>query len=196
MNKLLLFLALACTTLVSFAQTSIGIKGGINLNNIKVKAPSNVKYEIGQSMGFHVGAFFIPKTDGLTTFVTELQFSQRGYKEKSGDDETIKLSYLECSFLFSYWPVKQLGIDIGPSFSCLLSAKMEGKDIDNIYDTPLDIGVKAGIRGYVSPRLSLIAHYYYGLTNIDEVKMSNISIKEYNRVISLGVGMIVNKVHN
>lgn len=193
MNKMFLSAALVCSTIISFAQTSIYLKGGVNVSEVHVNAPPKIKYNIDPTVGFRLGAYFVPNASGKTNLVTHVEFSQRGFLD--GGSTVVRLNYLVCSFLFSYSPAPSIGLELGPTFGVRLSATADGNDITDVYDTVFDAGATGGIRGNVSKRVALYAHYYYGLTKVDETFFGRDSAKEYNRVLGLGVGVKVNKIH-
>jgi len=98
MKSKVLLLALATTalSLTSKAQVSFGIRAGINFQNINGEDGSGHKLDYKLKSGFHIGVN--AELGVAPDFYVQpgLLFSTKGARvELPGDDEKIKLSYLE-----------------------------------------------------------------------------------------------------
>src|SRR5687767_13114373 len=114
MKKILLALPFLLISVYSFGQLSLGVKAGLNVNDIAIKdALPGMEMEKKASMGFHVGVYTQLAISKKFSFIPELQFSQRGYKYLFSSDSRVNMNYLELPLLLSYSPVEFLNIDLG-----------------------------------------------------------------------------------
>jgi hypothetical protein len=174
MKKTLLVLSSLVISVYSFGQFSLGVKAGLNVNDMILKdAPPGDDGGIEANIGFHAGVYTTININKKFSFIPELQFSQRGYASKSSfGDARVNLNYLELPLLLSYSPIEFLNIDLGPNFAYKLSAvsKSDGtsRNIDNVFEEDLDIGITGGLRFNVSEKISIVGRYYYGITSLFE----------------------------
>ena len=175
-------------SLSSFAQVAFGIKAGLNLNQIVVSDISSAGTEM--STGFYIGTYGQLTLTKKISFISELQYCQRGYKETGNyANETININYLEFPFLVSYSLNKFLGLDLGvdPSFEISTNSIVPYK--------AFDFGAIAGVRANITDRFFLTARYYSGFLSIADVQYNSspnatqiAAFTEKTRVIQLGFG--------
>lgn len=106
MKAKIIFFTLA-TTLVAanlFAQTSFGLRGGINFYNINGKDVNGDKLDNKIKTGFNVGVNAeIPV--GIDFYLQPgVLFTTKGAKEVDGPDNSVSLAYVEIPVNFLYKP--------------------------------------------------------------------------------------------
>lgn len=136
-TKALLF-ALATTALVvnAKAQTTFGIRAGVNFQNINGKDPNGNDLDLKLKTGFNIGVNAeIPVANDFYVQPGVL-FSTKGAKSKVDDDIKVKLSYIEVPINFLYKPVLGSGkllLGFGPYVAFAVGGKVSdanGKDTD------------------------------------------------------------------
>lgn len=190
--KRLLFIVLGLVGLFvsSFAQVSFGVKGGLNFNQVAISdAPAS---NIQMATGFHVGGYAQIGLTKKISFIPELQYCQRGYKDSGGgSNTTININYVEAPLLLSYSLHKIIGLDLGvdPSFKISTNSIVS-------YNS-FDFGAIGGVRANLTSKFFLTARYYNGFLSISDVQYNNGPQPTYGqppdhtaktRMIQLGIG--------
>lgn len=186
-------LALAVALLVSAgtatAQTSLGVKAGINLANLSISTADDT-FEPENRTGFVAGVFVTIRGGGIFAFQPEVLVSSQGAKFSDGSDSgTAKIDYLQVPLLARIGP-SNVGIVVGPSIGYRIKAKLSGAGLTEDQDFSdqierMDVGLVAGVTGDIG-RLVLDGRYTWGLTNIEKEATAD---KTKNRVISLTLGL-------
>jgi hypothetical protein len=187
-------LALAVALLVSAgtasAQTSFGVKAGLNLANLSISEADDT-FEPENRTGFVAGVFVTMRGGGIFAFQPEALISMQGAKFTDGTDSgTAKIDYFQVPLLARIGP-SNVGIVVGPSFGYRIKAKLSGAGLspeDEDFSDQIkrmDVGLVAGITGDIG-RLVLDGRYTWGLTNIEEEATAD---KTKNKVISLTIGL-------
>jgi hypothetical protein len=180
MKAVALGLVFSICSFALLGQISFGVKGGINFNNIETGEFSN---NFGTAIGFHMGAYGKLKLTKNLSLIPELQFSQRGTKIGS---ESLNVNYIELPILFSYSIKNLLSVDLGVNPSYKASKSL-------LVDKDFDFGAIGGLEFQLTERFTAIGRYYYGLSIISEIELSNgsnapIGIESlYNRTIQFGI---------
>ena len=124
-----LLLALATTALVvnAKAQTTFGIRAGVNFQNINGEDADGDDLDFKLKPGFNVGVN--AEIPVATDFYVQpgVLFSTKGAKSKVDDDAKIKLSYIEVPINFLYKPVLGAGkllLGIGPYVAFAIGGKV------------------------------------------------------------------------
>lgn len=186
-------LALAVALLVSagtaHAQTSFGVKAGLNLANLSIDEADDT-FEPENRTGFVAGVFVTMRGGGIFAFQPEVLISSQGAKFSDAvDSGTAKIDYLQVPLLARLGP-SNVGIVVGPSIGYRIKAKLSGGGLTSDEDFSdqierMDVGLVAGVTGDIG-RLVLDGRYTWGLTNIEKEATAE---KTKNRVISLTVGL-------
>ncbi|MGV3539171.1 MAG: porin family protein [Rufibacter sp.] len=181
MKKILLSGLLVFFALVGAqAQTSFGIKAGLNVAN-----------EGGDAKGtdpitsFHLGGFASTAISSRFGFQPELLYSLQGYKLGK---YTVHYHYLNIPLIFKIGISGGLHAQLGPQFGILLDASQEeGKtsiditDDRNKYDGAIAVGL-----GYDLSRLQFSARYNFG---VSDTRDSNEKGVDYtNNVLQISLG--------
>lgn len=197
-TRYILICALILPSLHSYSQVSYWIKGGMNVNDFRLRnAPPELAELYHATVGFHLGLFGQLNLTEEVSLHPGLQFTQRGVRTDdtySGNRVRINLNYIELPVLISYYPKENFAIDFGPSFAYKISAvaKSDGSsnNIDDYYNKNFDFGISAGLRFHLSDNVLLIGNYYHGLIKIDELIFNSNSpnVPFYNRTFQIGAG--------
>ena len=128
MKRIIVTLALVGATLFSFAQVSIGIKGGPNFANIDTESSAGENYE--NRTGWHLGAFAQFRGEKIG-FQPEILFSQQGSTITYSGDPDIKsnFGYVNIPLVVKLYTVAGINLQAGPQFGFLTSADVDDEDI-------------------------------------------------------------------
>ena len=169
---------------VNAQSVNLGIKGGLNVFNVKDDNESN--YD--PKTGLHLGLLAHIHLSKQWALQPELVYSGQGAKyTTSGTDSKLKLNYLNVPIMFQYMFDNGFRIETGPQVGFLLSAKTETNDVsvdvkDQLKGTDLGLGFGLGYI-HVPSGFGVDARYNLGLTNISDDDDN----KAMNRGFQLGV---------
>ncbi|KAA3439179.1 porin family protein [Rufibacter hautae] len=172
---LFLFFALG-----AHAQTSLGLKGGLNVSTIRIP---NV--DIDPRLGVHFGGFASTPISSRFALQPEIVYSQQGVK---ANQYTYTYHYLNVPLIFKGTISGGLHLQVGPQFGILLAAdRKEGRttlditDSRNRYDGAIALGL-----GYDVSAWQISARYNLGLSDVRDG--SDNGINHTNNVFQLSLG--------
>ena len=171
-----------------YAQTTLGIKGGVNIATLV----SENSGKQGSKIAYHAG---ILTRIGLTSkwsVQPEVIYSRQGIRQSlSGSNYDINLNYINVPLLVQLLVTPGLRLEGGPQFGLLLSAKniYQGaeKDIKSNY-RPVDISFPIGLSYLLHSGFATYARWAPGLNDINVTYGSS-----KNSVIQFGVVYQLNK---
>jgi len=186
MRKILLAVAIFASATAANAQASFGVKGGLNLANLKSKFDGET--ESGDmKVGFNLGAFATVPLSATFNFKPELVVSTEGSKEEfMGEDVKSNLTFINVPVLLQY-NASGFVAETGPQVGFLMSAKAkydgESEDIKEGFET-INLSWAVGL-GYQMPSgFGVNARYNLGLSNLakdsDDYKLKS-------NVIQIGI---------
>ena len=134
MKKIILTTAIALVAILSTnAQTSYGVKGGVNFASI---LNENINGLSGRT-SFNIGAMGEIETSSSTSVQIELMYSGQGFSFDGGIidetnvlENTFKLDYLNIPVVFNFKFGEGFSFGIGAQVGFLLSAKEENDSMD------------------------------------------------------------------
>jgi len=170
---LLILLGMSASTQ---AQVAFGLKGGLNLSNLKVDDPQ-ASYD--SRTGYHAGFFLRSRTD-MVAFQPELllytQSNQIDYATSSVNPGTVEnnFTYLTIPVLIKFYVVSGLNIHAGPQFGFLLDGEQNmntslftgTKDIKDNYKSS-DVAITVGGGWDLPFGLSVDVRYNLGVKDIN-----------------------------
>ena len=187
--------AVLITLVTSFAsnaqqETAFGIKGGLNLTNLKVSDPS-ASYD--SRAGFHAGIFAREKFSKVA-IQPELMISTMSTDVSStalGDFQD-KFTYLSIPIMVKFYLVDGLNIHAGPQFGFLLDGDRtysgpfgEGtEDIKDHYENS-DVSISLGGGWDLPFGMNVDVRYNIGVKDINEAS-SGEDVKSRVFQVSLG----------
>jgi hypothetical protein len=167
----------------SFAGADLMIGGGLNLSNLSYSEDLGSGVTKSMRVGFNAGAnLFIPFSEqiGLTPGVN---FETRGTKIESSYQSnkltmTMSMNYLQIPVLFTYKPMPELALKVGPELGIFLGgtekdesniAMLNGEgDITSDMVNTIDFGLSFGASYTIANMIAIGAGYYLGLTNVNK----------------------------
>jgi len=209
MKKTLLiisFTILTITAVKSQEKIQFGLKGGANFSNIisKYYWKSNTK------SGFYVGLLTEISLGNKFSIQSEILYATYGgdvFPTVYGGNPTkneIDLDYIQIPVLAKIYIIKNLSIEIGPSFNFLVNEKGYRPDLGDLYDSNgnflrsqkyidpdgsnFEWSALVGVSYKLSKILSGSLRYTQGLSNAFNVPNSDLKAK--NNAFQLGVDFI------
>ncbi len=163
----LLFIGFSATA----QETAFGIKGGLNLSEIKIDDPE-ASYD--SKTGYHAGIFVRGKFNKVAIQPELLLYTQRGDFSGPGYTGNEDFTYLTIPLMVKFYPVMGLNLQLGPQFGFLLDGERTSdtiigtikQDIKDQYESS-DFAVSAGAGYDFSFGLSLDARYNIGVKDIN-----------------------------
>lgn len=188
MKKLVLVMIALFTLSITNAQdVSVGIKAGVNYAGT-LTTDSDYNDQFNPVIGPNFGAIVEIGLSDVFSVQPELLFSPSGFQFDDGADGyngvdfdvTGKVNYLNIPIMAKYYATEALSIELGPYFSFLLSAKLDGdvkvgdfvvasydnEDVKDDYES-LDVGFGGGASYELENGLFFTVRYNLGLTNIE-----------------------------
>lgn len=188
MKKTILTLAaLSLFTLVSQAQSGLGIRGGVNFFNFGGSDVSENDYT--NRAGFHAGVYG-SFGGGVVAVEPGVFYSVKGTQNDDAINSRAVLDYVDVPVLFRLRAGEGFNIFAGPQVSFLTKSKFEGDfggstvtlGTDNVRD--VDTGLVFGL-GYNLPKgLNIQGSYDYGLTPVFKESDDDI----FNRGFKVSLG--------
>lgn len=170
---LLTVIAVLGLTSVNAQEIKFGIKGGLNLSQIKGVSSSGSDRITDYNFGFLAE---IPISEKIS-FQPELLYSGQG--------SSTKLNYVNIPLMGKYYVAKGFSLEAGPQVGYLLSAKNNGTNVKSSFHK-FDFGVNFGLGYKFKNGLHFGARYNLGLSDIN--KTINSSCKHKNEVFQLTIG--------
>ena len=171
--KKLLFTAVAVFAFgfTNAQETKFGAKAGLNMSNLTGDANTDSK------VGFFVGGFAEIKLTDKFAVQPELLYSALGAKD---DNDSYNLNYLLVPVMAKYFVTEQLSLEAGPQIGFLMSAKYDGEDIKDLFNST-DLGFNFGAGYDVTETINVGLRYSLGLSNVldsdfADAKTSNIGL--------------------
>ncbi len=185
--KKLMLIALLLVSVRSFGQSAIqgifsrlefGLKVGTNVSNF-----TNANFPTDPLIGFNAGATVAFKFTNNFMVQEEFLFSTQGAQIKGGalGDQDLKLYYFAVPFLLKYRThgfYAEAGVQTG------IKVKEYVADVNTSnFAQKIDLDAAGGI-GYQSPiGLGVGVRYIYGLSNVSDFNVSNITNNYKNNSI-------------
>lgn len=208
-NQWSLFIAgfiILLTSIQTKAQTSVGIKAGASLSDVRVE--NNLLDFIGANNifeaipGFHGGLSLQTALNEDFQLVSELLYSQKGFKATapfiSEANATTTFHYLSLPVMLYYKALDNVSIGAGAELGYLLEARSQalGASID-ISDAwkEVDLGLNFGIKFDLTEELWIEGRYNLGLSPLMNLGFGgnnnlpiDTALKMTNRVAQLSIG--------
>jgi len=150
---------------LTYAQTNMGIKGGLNFSTIHPGGSSNPDIRTG----FHVGLLWHFPQGRSIAFQPELVYSLQGAWLSS--NEKLNLGYINAPFLLQVMVGRRFRLEAGPQLGFLVNARTQsGNALENVrqsYKT-IDAALAVGFGFLGRAGLGFDARYNYGLSAINK----------------------------
>ncbi len=152
-----------------FGQTTFGVRGGLNLANMKF-IEKGIEYSNKSITGLMMGGFVRFDFTNQLSIQPELLFTQNGSKisiDNMGDNIGYKFteSFISIPLAIKY-TLGSISIKTGPQVGLLLTASNDGEDaMDGT--KRFEYGIIAGVCYETNFGIGLEGDYYLGFTNIN-----------------------------
>jgi hypothetical protein len=181
---------------VAQAQTTFGLRAGVNLQNLNGKSGgNNLEYKI--TPGFNIGVNAEMGVAPDFYFQPGVLFTTKGAKDEVGDGK-VSLSYIEVPLNLVYKPVLGTGkliAGFGPYVAYGIGGKYKSGDFEQDIEfgsgeeddlKPLDMGANLLFGYELASKLSVQMNVQLGLLNLVPEGDSDNSIKNTGFGVSLG----------
>jgi hypothetical protein len=172
--KITAIVATLFISIFSFAQISVGAKGGLNLSSLSGINESN--FEAKALVGFHVGGFVTFNLGRNFAIQPELVYSTQGGTIESGNvTENLKMNYFNIPVMVKFMTKSGFYLEAGPQ----LGFQAGDLDYDNV-ETSVegsDFSICGGL-GFQPTKsaFGIGARYNAGMGTTGEVDFNNPSI--------------------
>jgi len=162
-------------SIFSFAQISVGAKGGLNVSNLSGVDETN--YDTKALVGFHVGGFVTFNLGRNFAIQPELVYSTQGGTIESGSaTEDLKLNYFNIPVMVKFMTNKGFYLEAGPQ----LGFNTGDLDFDNVEASVegSDFSICGGL-GFQPTKsaFGIGARYNAGMGTTGEIDFNNQSIE-------------------
>lgn len=165
MKKMLLSLLTLLLIHNSYAQVQWGVKGGLQVADLKFKVPDNNKTRAGIYAG---GLLQFGLSDKIV-LQPELLYAVKGYRFDATafhGKGVVSFNYITLPLMAGYRATGRLTVMAGPEAGYLISArsKFDKKtvDISNNYEN-LDLGINLGLAYQLNVNLGIDLRYSHGV---------------------------------
>jgi hypothetical protein len=183
MKKIILSAIAICAFGFANAQdgASFGAKGGLNMATISGDEGAS------SLLAFHLGGFAEFKVSDKFAVQPELLYSMQGAKYSTGGMSfTTNLNYLVVPVMAKYFVTDAISINAGPQLGLLMSAKLDGTDVKDGFNTT-DFGLNIGGGYNIGDNMMLDVRYNLGFSELAKDKAAGDSATK-NAVLQLSFG--------
>jgi hypothetical protein len=181
LKNTVLIALLALPTLFSQAQISVGAKGGLNVSNLS--GINDIEgFKSKALVGFHLGGFATFNLGRNFAIQPELLYSSQGAKvEVAGDEENLKLNYINIPVMIKFLTNSGFYVEAGPQIGFKAGdVTFDGDDIsDEFENSDFSAGFGLGFQPTKSP-FGVGARYNVGLgkvSDLEDFDDNNVDVK-------------------
>jgi hypothetical protein len=196
--KKLLFITLAlfgsAHIAAAQAQVALGLKGGLNLAKLDIKAGAS---NIDNRTGFHAGAFGLIKLTKIG-IQPEILYSKQGSKFTfDSKNYEANFDYINVPILLKLYLAAGLNLQLGPQFAFTSTSEIietagsvkTTTDAKKLFDKKSDLAVAVGAGWDLPFGLTIDARYNIGLSDVEFKPASTTNpINFKNQVIQVSLG--------
>lgn len=179
---------MAFTTVNLGAQSTFGIRGGLNASNISFDKLS----ERGERLGFHVGVFAdVPVSPGFFSLQPELSYSTKGTSyDVLNERQSLNMSYVDFHLPVAF-KLSTVDLQVGPFASYLISKPDftvfdENRVVVDAFNA-FDAGLGAGLN-FNFNKVLLGIRYNQGFVNVSKDNAETLLGKGKNAVGQVSLG--------
>ena len=191
-SKIPLLLVLLIAAQASFAQFTLGVKGGANITKVNGRS-----FADEYTYGYHLGGFAIIGLGGRIGIQPEVLFNQ--YQTRTGTEfrniyqnalsgnNNVKLNYLSIPILLNYKLGSFVSLQAGPQFGVLLDRNKNlfenGREAFDRGDFSMLGGAQLSLG-----KIKLNGRYFVGMNNINDIDNRD-QWKNQGWQLSVGLGL-------
>ena len=190
MKKITMLFVGALTCFFSYinGQTTVGIKGGVNIADVSTKLANN---GFKTRVSGHAGIYVNRMINKYFAVQPEVLFSGEGQRFfYNSVEHTWALNYIEIPLMLQLYPIKELYLEAGPQFGLLISARDKITGQNHVPDIKANFAtaqfsIATGIGFRIVDRVNIYGRYNFGLTDITSYD----AIVNHNNVAQIGVSV-------
>lgn len=184
--KKLIVAAFLLVSATGFAQTfQLGIKGGVNISNFTGGDFKDLDNKA--LVGFHAGGFVSFFFGDHLALQPEVLFSSQGAKlESAGEEQNLKVSYVNIPVLLKYRFTGGFYLEAGPQIGFKVSEKTDDMPIDD-FAKSTDISIAGGLGWHSDMGLGIGARYTAGISKVGDFDAGDIDPDFKNGVIQISL---------
>lgn len=195
--RLALLIIFSSVYFISQAQIQVGVTGALNFSDVSGNGMSS-KFKTGVDIGGYAilpiyKKFSIqPEVLFNSMNVSKGNDFQTFYVNNSNGNANVNfnLAYLSIPILINYKISPKFTINAGPQYSILI-----GSNENLMYNQQAfknsDFGIRGGVQFYPSSTFDVFASYYGGLTNVDNIRITDGMAVWKNQQVRIGVHVAV-----
>jgi hypothetical protein len=169
------------------AQTTVGVKGGLNISNLS-------NWNVDNRVSGHVGVFLNSRINQNWAIQPEILYSGQGVRYSLPDgNKTQAVDYITVPIMVQYYPVRRFYVEAGPQIAFLTRANVHNRTTDHTSDVSAaykktDAGINVGVGINATNNLGFFARYDFGLVDVTQ---TNLNYK--NMVGQVGITLKLNQ---
>lgn len=169
-----------------FAQTfQLGIKAGVNISNFTGGEFENLDKKA--LIGFHGGGFMSFFFGDHFALQPEVLFSSQGAKIKdAGDEQNLRISYINVPVLLKYRFTGGFFLEAGPQIGFKVSEDIDDMPVED-FAKSTDLSIAGGLGWHSSSGLGIGARYTAGLSKVGDFDAGDIDPDFKNGVIQISL---------
>lgn len=184
--KKIIIAALLLASATGFAQTfQLGIKGGVNVSNFTGGDFKDVDKKA--LVGFHAGGFVSFFFGDHLALQPEVLFSSQGAKiDDAGDEQNLKISYINVPVMLKYRFTGGFYVEVGPQIGFKVSEDIDDMPVED-FAKSTDLSVAGGVGFHSSMGLGIGARYTAGISKVGDFDAGDIDPDFRNGVIQVSL---------
>lgn len=176
MKKLFLLFAMVAMAVGASAQIQWGVKGGLNLSNLRGDSDGDMKPSI------YAGAFAEFALSDAWAIQPEVVYSRQGTKD---GDIKLRVNYLNIPIMAKFYVMDKWSFEAGPQIGFKMNAKVtDGDNSVKVSDQfkGIDFSIGLGTSYMFTDNLGASARYNFGVSNVSDIS----GAKVRNNVFQVG----------
>lgn len=184
--KRLLVAAFLLVSATGFAQTfQLGIKGGVNISNFTGGDFKDLDKK--SLVGFHAGGFVSFFLGDHFAIQPEVLFSSQGAKlDNAGDEQNLKVSYVNVPVMLKYRFTGGFYLEAGPQIGFKVSEDTDDMTIGD-FAKSTDLSIAGGLGFHSDMGLGIGARYTAGLSKVGDFSVGDFDPDFKNGVLQISL---------
>lgn len=184
--KRLLVAAFLLVSATGFAQTfQLGIKGGVNISNFTGGDFKDLDKK--SLVGFHAGGFVSFFLGDHFAIQPEVLFSSQGAKlDNAGDEQNLRVSYVNVPVLLKYRFTGGFYLEAGPQIGFKVSEDTDDMTISD-FAKSTDLSIAGGLGFHSNMGLGVGARYTAGVSKVGDFNAGDFDPDFKNGVLQISL---------
>lgn len=184
--KRIIVAAFLLVSATGFAQTfQLGIKGGVNISNFTGGDFKDLDKK--SLVGFHAGGFVSFFLGDHFAIQPEVLFSSQGAKiDNAGDEQNLKISYVNVPVMLKYRFTGGFYLEAGPQIGFKVSEDTDDMPI-NDFAKSTDLSIAGGLGFHSNMGLGVGARYTAGISKVGDFSVGDFDPDFKNGVLQISL---------